>query len=343
MIPVAKNLCIALMILPAGVMAQDTTTSSQTVAESNARTQIEELERLGLPYLALQAAQQHPTAISAAKMRQLDADYAAELTRLAVVTTRQESERYQIADRALKIYDRLIAQWQPLGEPAAQQLERVRIDRLEALRARNLMREVIVDYEGLRRDGIPVPNYALAHVAAAYLYLRRPEQARDLYLRVLHPATATPVNPEARVQNQIELFYAMVEAEQHDQAKEVIDAALNEQPVWLRIKGNPQRQPNPLHLDVQHAEALSHLYADDPERAEELLSNMVSKAPNNAGLRTSLAAVYRSRGWPLKAREELKMAESMDPRAITVEAEQAQMNMDLGHWKDAEILLDDLK
>lgn len=344
MIRVARNLCIIWMMLSsAGILAQETDQAGQTVENTLAREKILELESLGLPYLALHAAQQHHTAISDEKMRQLEADYAAELTRLAVITTRQESERFRIADRALEIYDRLIPQWHALGEPASQQLERIRLDRLEALRARHFMSEIIVAYEALRRDGISVPDYALAHVAAAYLYLRQPERARDLYLRVLNPATATAVTPETKVDNQIGLFYALVESEQHEQASEVINAALNEQPVWVRVKGIPQRQPNPLHLDVQHTEALSHLYADDAQQAEVLMTDIVSKAPNNANLRTSLAAVYRAREWPRKARKELKMAESMVPRAITVEAEQAQVAMDLRHWKNAEILIDDLQ
>lgn len=166
MIRVARNLCITLVMLsPAGILAQESDQASKTVENTQAREKILELESLGLPYLALQAAQQNPTAISDAKMRQLEADYAAELTRLAVTTTRQEVERFRIADRALEIYDRLIPQWQALGDPAALQLERIRLDRLEALRARYFMSEIIVAYEGLRRDGISVPDYALAHVA----------------------------------------------------------------------------------------------------------------------------------------------------------------------------------
>lgn len=338
----AFSMWATLVVLsPTGSLAQSPIAG--TTPDTEVLEYILELERAGLPYLALQAAQKRPQVISDAKMRDLEADYAAELTRLAVITTRHESERFRIADRALEIYGRLIPYWETLGDPAAQDLTRIRLDRLEALRARQLMPEIVVEYESLRRDGIPLPDYALAHVAAAYLHLRQPEMARDLYRRVVTPTPTPYTNPETRIDDQIGLFYALVESEQHQQAKEVIESAMDEQPIWVHTKGIPRRLPNPLRLHAEQAHALSYLYADDTEQAQELLSTMVANAPNNANLRNSLATVYLAREWPRRAREELKMAESMAPRAITVETEQANVAMELGNWQHAEILLDDMQ
>lgn len=333
--------CVVLvMLIPTMGLAQ--TSIMPTDETNNARDKILGLERAGLPYLALEAARLHPGAISDDKFRQLEADYAAELTRLAVITTRQESERFRIADRALARYDRLIPQWRALGEPAEEVLARIRIDRLEALRARYRMVDIIAEYEALRRDGIPVPDYALAHVAEAYLNLRQPEKARDLYQRVLHSGSGR-ISPEIHLDNQIGLFYALVEVEEHDEARKVIESAVDEQPIWIRVKGTPQRQGNPLRLDAEHTEALSYLYADDTEEAEERLGAMVTAAPNNAALRTSMAAVYRAREQPRRASEQLKLAETMSPLALTVVAEQGHAAMDLGNWEQAEILVNDVQ
>lgn len=336
------KICVFLLVLAPAIGLAQNNNVGQSPETQRARDQIQGLERAGLPYLALQAARNHPGAISDAELRKLEADYAAELTRLAVITTRQESERFRIADRALAMYDELIPQWRTLGEPAVRDLTRIRLDRLEALRARQRMPDIISDYESLRRDGIPVPDYALAHVAAAYLHQRQPEKARDLFRRVMQTG-ATQFSPEAKLDNQIGLFYSLVESEEHEQAREVMEAAVDEQPIWLRIKGSPQRQPNPLRLDAEHTLALSYLYADETREAEKLLKDMVTAAPNNAALRTSLAATYRAREWPRRANQELKLAETMAPRAVTVEAEQAHAAMDLGEWEQAEILLDDLQ
>lgn len=342
MMKVALKLCvIVVMCSPTSGLTQNTAVEQLSGTET-ARDHILGLERAGLPYLALQAAKSHPDAISDEKMRQLHADYAAELTRLAVITTRQESERFRIADRALTMYDELISEWQELGAPATRQLNRIRIDRLEALRARYRMRDVIDGYEALRQDGIPVPDYALPHVAAAYLYLREPERSRELYQRVLYTGQGQ-ISPATRLDNQIDLFYALSESGQHAQANELIDTAVDEQPVWVWIKGNPQRQANPMRLLAEHTRALGHLYANDTEKAQDQLSVMITAAPNNVSLRTSRAAVYRAREWPRQAFKELKIAETMAPRAVTVEAEQAHVAMDLGQWGQAELLLHDLQ
>lgn len=331
---------LSLTVVSAHSVAQPAQTQNEA-ALASARAEILGLERAGLPWLALQAAQRNPGAVTPPKMRQLEADYAAELTRLAVITTRQESERFRIADRALAMYDDLIAKWTPLGAPAARDVARVRIDRLEALRARNLMASVIHEYQTLLRDGIAIPPYAMAHVAAAHLHQRRPDDARRFYELVNDTDNDLP--PETRLDNQIGLFYSLVESEQHDQARRVIEAAVHEQPIWLYRKGNPNRVGNPLRLHAEHTEALSYLYADDTVEAEERLAHMVTAAPNNAGLRASMAAVYRERDQPRRADTELKIAETLEPRAIAVEAEQFQVAMDLGQWEHAEALLDDLQ
>lgn len=331
---------LSTLFFPLLLMAQPT--ANQDADElARIRAEIVGLEQIGLPWLALQAARQNPSAISAEKMRQLEADYAAELTRLAVITTRQEAERFRIADRALVMYDELIAKWRPLGEPAAKELERIRIDRLEALHARQQMAQIINEYQALRRDGIVVPPYAMTHVAAAYLHQRQPDEARELYRQL--QVSAREFTPQTRLENQIGYFYALTESERHDEARRVIESAVHEQPIWMRIKGNPSRVPNPLRLHAEHTEALSYLYADNTQEADERLAQMVTAAPNNAGLRSSLAATYRARQWPRKANEELKIAESLSPRAITVEAEQFQVAMDLGNWEQARILLEDLQ
>src|SRR5699024_1608503 len=104
----ALGLCAVLaMLAPTDGITQNTT-NEYVPDQQRAREHILGLENIGLPYLALKAAKKNPAAISHAKMRQLEADYAAELTRLAVITTRQESERFRIADRALARYEELI-------------------------------------------------------------------------------------------------------------------------------------------------------------------------------------------------------------------------------------------
>jgi len=146
---------------------------------------VRSLQRAGLPEQALEHARKYHGRFTAAQMRALEGDAAAVQTRLAAMPSRSESERFVIADRVLARYERLMKAWQRLGSEAAADLRRIRVDRLSALHARVRMQEVVDEYEKLRSEGVQIPVWTLSNVASAYLYIRKPEQARDLYRAVL--------------------------------------------------------------------------------------------------------------------------------------------------------------
>lgn len=111
--------------------------------------------RLSVP--ALELAEQAD--VSPEMARRLQTDAAAELVRIAFLPTRNEQERYRVADRVLARYDYLLNSWR--NDPAAQaDYRRARIDRLGALLARRHPDDVIREYDALSADGQPVPNYA---------------------------------------------------------------------------------------------------------------------------------------------------------------------------------------
>jgi len=307
------------------------------------REYIDSLQHAGLAHAALTIAREHPELLDDAKMRQLEADYLAEVTRLASMPYRLESERYANADRALAEYERLIPAWEALGPAASADVRRLRIDRLQALHARLRMQDVVDGYEKLLADGISVPRYVLNDVAAAYLYLRRPEEAQALYRQVMDDEGSRRDNPSERLSNETGLYYSLVESEQFDEAGNVIQAARAGQPTWRYIKGVPQRVPNDLHLYSEQTAALGLFYADDTAGAAKRLRELVDHAPNNVGLRTSLANVYTSRGWPRRAERQLKVAEALEPQAVEVEAGQGITALSLQEWRQAEILVQDLE
>jgi biofilm PGA synthesis protein PgaA len=297
------------------------------------------LQQAGLTEPALRAAEQQPSLLSEAEFRDLQADQAAELTRLAAMPARNEHERFDVADRALGIYERLIPQWQALGEPARLDVVRLRSDRLHALHARSRMNDVVREYEQMVAEGITVPRYTLNVVAAAYLHLREPDRARDLYSKLVHETDAGE-DAGVRLANQTGLFYALQESQQYEEADGVLDQILSSQTEWVTVKGQPERLPNELNLYAQHTAALGRLYANDTVNAELALANMVERAPNNSSLRTGLASVYRAREWPRKSEIELKMAETLTPHNIDVETGQATTAMMLQEWNQAELLVE---
>lgn len=290
---------------------------------------------------ALRTARAHPQLISEAEIRKLEGDRAAELTRLASMPARSESDRFAVADLALENYGELLLDAAPSGQDTAQPGLRTRIDRLLALHARSRQPEIIAEYESLQAEGIVVPSYALGVVADAYLDQRQPEKATELYLQILDAEQAEKREPSIRMSHQSGLFYSLIEAEQFGQARQIMTTAIDEQPIWLRKKGTPLPVPNDLSLEASQHAALGELYASNIDVAQERLEQLVARAPGHSGLRSSLSEVYLARNWPRRAERELKLAESQTPRAISVIIGQAHTALALQEWEQAEALVQD--
>lgn len=302
------------------------------------REYIDALSRARLAEPALALARQHPDLYSAAQLRRFEADAVAQQVRLASMPTRTEAERFAIADRALARYADLIPAWQALGDPARGDVLRARIDRLHALHARVRMTELVAEYEALAAQGVAVPRYALNDVASAYLYLRQPEKARDLYRQVDSNGAGRNDDPEDRLRTETGLYYALAEAEQFDQTGPVTDAVESGYAPWLYYKGQATRNPNDLKLESAQTAAAARLQADDTVAAQQQLEDMVANAPNNSTLRGDLASAYRKREWPRASERELKLAETLAPRALPIENGQGFTAMDLQEWRQAEAL-----
>ncbi|WP_439685949.1 Poly-beta-1,6 N-acetyl-D-glucosamine export porin PgaA [Cupriavidus oxalaticus] len=305
------------------------------------RAYVAALQRAGLPDAALRVAGEHPALFDAAARQALELDAAAELVRLADMPTRMEAERFAIADRALARYDALLPALKDAKDGQREaRYRRARIDRLGALHARLRMQDVVDSYEALRAEGVAVPVYALGDVASAYLYLRHPEQAAELF-RQVREAYPPGVDPETRLKAQTGLYYANAEAEAFDPAGEVASEARAEQPQWRWVRGQPTRQPNDLWLTAEQTATRARLQADDTPQAQQRTEDLVRNAPGHSGLRAGLANVYLARGWPRAAEQELKAAETLAPRALAVEVQQGHAALGLQEWRQAEMLRDD--
>lgn len=306
------------------------------------REYIASLHDSELAHAALLAAQDNPGLLPPSTMRDLEADYVAELVRLAAMPARQENERYAIADRALAEYDRLIPAWTELGPEAQADVLRLRFDRLQALHSRHRMQDVVDGYEALRAEGHDVPRYVLNDVASAYLDLRQPDIAIALFNRSMQHEASRQDSAGERLTNETGLYYALIENEDFDAAQKVMEDARAQQPTWRRIKGVKQRVPNDLHLYSEQTAALGLFYVDDNVAAQERLEELVARAPRNVGLKVALANVYRGRGWPRLAEQELKMAEALEPLSVEVEAGQGLTALQLHEWQQARLLTEDL-
>lgn len=302
------------------------------------REYIRALQGARMADVALDWARRHETLFTPAQMRTLQADALAQEARLAAMPARGEAERFAIADRALAGYDAAIADWRKVGDDARADVLRARIDRLHALHARVQMEALIQEYEALEAEGVDVPRYALSDVASAYLYLRQPERARDLYRQVAASDSAPGDDPSQRLATQTGLYYALAEGEQFDETLPVTDAVQSGYAPWLYYKGQATRMPNDLNLESRQTLAATRLQADDTVEAHQRLAQMVQRAPNNSALRSDLATVHRARSQPRASEIELKLAETLAPRDLAVENGQGFTALDLQEWRQAEAL-----
>jgi len=304
------------------------------------------LSRAGLFEPAWRLAQDTPGLFTTAQHRALQADVAAVMTRLAAMPTRAEAERHTHADRALLLYEAMLADWSSQGDAAAD-IIRIRIDRLSALHARARMAEVVNEYEALLAEGAAIPAWALANVASAYLYLHQPGTARDLYRAVLAdweattpPEARTHLGPAAaRLEAEIGLMHALIESERFDELPAVLARIDAYGPAWLYVKGQPHPVANTRYLDAQLALVVARLAMNDTPYAQARMEPLVKAAPNHTGLRTQLAEVLRARGLPRRAEGELKLAETMTPQSLAVISGQAWTALDVQQWQQAEALI----
>ncbi|WP_373185781.1 poly-beta-1,6 N-acetyl-D-glucosamine export porin PgaA [Halopseudomonas sp.] len=296
------------------------------------------LQRSGLPVMALRVAEENRDLIAGAEFRAIRGDILAERVRLADTASRAEHERFMVADRALQQADALGDEWQ--NQPAADaDLQRVRVDRLGALHARVRMAEVVAEYRRFQAEQSVLPPYALRWVASALLYTRQPAEAAELYRRVI--AAGNSRDPLWIADHQ-GLYFSLIESEQLSEADDLSKQLAAAQPARLYPLGIPQGRPNNAWLDSQSLLANNSLYRDDLPAAQQAFEQLSDAAPGNVSLRTSRASVYAARGWPRRAEQELKIAESTSPRSLEVEAGQGFNALSLQEWRQADDLADDL-
>ncbi|MFE8100668.1 poly-beta-1,6 N-acetyl-D-glucosamine export porin PgaA [Brenneria goodwinii] len=271
-----------------------------------------------------------------AALRQRQSDAAAELVRMAFLPSVTERERFAVADRALASYETLLTRWR--ADPEAQDdYRRARIDRLGALLARYRMDEVVAEYEDLRRAG-DIPAYARLWAASAYLYLRHPDKAEQLYLAVQRDAPQEMRQPEEHSN----LFYSMAENGQIAQAQRQANQLSRNAPYYRHLYGSPVPVPNDEWLAAQQLLTQSMLLRDALAQAQRNIERLASTAPGNQGLRIDLADIYLMRGWPRRAEMELKLAEGLGPRNIRLETRQGLAALALQEWRQADLLADDV-
>lgn len=286
--------------------------------------------RMGSPSLAVKTAKEHPGIIPAAELRHLEGDAAAILVRDGTAEPSTPSQRFAVTDQAIVYLNSLIVEWSHQGPEARTDILRARYDRMQAFYNRYMMQDVINEYNNLLQEGVDVPEYALTAVADAYMAVKEPEIARDLYLRVL---VVDPKNYDVRRQ----LFYAYVECDQYDKAFQTVDNLVEDQPVWIRNKSDDRASPNPRRVAAELMAGAARLYAGEVKEGDKRIVPIVTSAPNVASNREALANVYAAHGWPRQALQQYQIGAALPGGpSIANRVGMAEMNLRLQHFYTAE-------
>nr|WP_312996394.1 poly-beta-1,6 N-acetyl-D-glucosamine export porin PgaA [Leclercia sp.] len=293
--------------------------------------------RIAGPALTLSERYPQPDAIT----RQLELDAAAQTVRAAFTPTRNEDERFLVADKALARYDALIAAWEQ--QPEAQgDVRRARIDRLGALVIRKRMDEAIAEFESLEASGTPVPDYARRWVASAYLAQKQPDKAESLLESIYFPRGSTLASQPMTMDDQQELLFARLDNNHFDEAEQQLDAYTRETPYLQKVYGSPTPQPNDSWLLARTLRTEYLVAVNNLPAAETHAEQLARTGSGNQALRIAYASVLLARGLPRAAERELKLAEVLEPSNLALERQQAWTAMELQEWQQADELTKDV-
>ena len=284
------------------------------------RQRIFALADLGAAGRALDLAREQPGLVAGTELQRLQLERAAQLVRWAALAPEDSIERRADIAGALGLLDELQAA--PELPPAL--ARRAEFDRIGALRVAGRMDEVIAAFEALEAES---PAFVRQAAADAYLAARQPKRAAALYEQALQ---AEPGLVEA----EFGLVYALVESERHAEALARVDRMAAARPAWLGAQEG--QGPNWERLRVDLLAAMVRAYANQPAAAQARLEALAADAPASAQVRRELATVYRWRGWPERALEQIELAQAYEPEVLGGRLEHALTLAALGRYRAAD-------
>jgi len=293
------------------------------------RNRIFTLARLGAAHRALELAEESPGLLGEEELHNLKADRAAITTRWGAAADADDPDRFASIDAALAYNEELLQELGAAGKAGSAAERRLLFDRIEALRNRFRMREAVDLYEKLVAEGAQVPPQAQIAAADAYLYLERPEQARDLYLQALPKA-------EDSFATQVQLFYAYSEAGQYAEALAQIDRTAATTPQRTGAASPQTVADNPDYASALATAGAARGYQDRLADAQQRLESFRALAPYNMEAREKLAGVYGARGWLRKAEQEHLWILAAEPKHREARVGYADNLRDLHEWRAAE-------
>jgi len=191
---------------------------------------------------------------------------------------------------------------------------RAQFDKFLAMRQAEMMRQIVSDYEKIKEEKIELPYWVLEAAADAYLYLKEPEKAIELYEQVLlhyqeQGRDRYPYSYELLMAK----YAALIELERHREAREIIERLENDIPYFARTGGVLVENWNKVSVSTEKAWCM--IFDDRLGEAEEYLEGLVASAPHNSNPRIAQAYLHLYRDFPRLSLEDFQMATNLDPES----------------------------
>ena len=205
---------------------------------------------------------------------------------------------------------------------------RARCDYIVVLRDKYRMQEVLEQYRILENSGRPAPFWVTEMVADALLYLKRPQEAVKFYRQRLAQSSEAPFNPS------LGLCTTYTELREWRHADQAWDQVLD---LLKRQKLNEQEA-----YDAVLSRGWFLIYQDKLQEAQDYFGNYLKQAGLDSGFRSGLGAAYYFRGWPRRALEQFRIAQSVDDKFIPTQLGIATSLNEIGYKYEARKLAAEL-
>lgn len=296
--------------------------------------------RMGAPDLAADYAEKIPTAFSTEEIRSMQQARVGRLVKWGEIEARYGigPERFNATDKAIVESNRLRAAFkhdEVLNNPSTLNVE---FDRVVALRNRVRMKEAIEHFQEISQHNIFIPAYVLAAAADAYLYLREPKVARDLYLQALELSTNNSQYSEREWQ--FGLLQAYIDNNQFSAARQLVDQLKAEIPPVLHQGLRSAEVDNEYYERIQVDSVRVRLYADQLNESQSILREILDKAPFSLEARLVLGELKQARNQLRNARDQFTSVMVDDPANLYASVGIAQTAMQLGDYATARRYVD---
>lgn len=297
---------------------------------------------MGAPLLSVAYAEQNPDLFSGAELLSLQQASAGRSIKWGGIESNAGigPKRFETTDKALAQNARVLALHARDGAIDSSSGRLTEFDRIVGLSNRVRMPEALALYEELKERHVPIPPYALAAVADAYLHQRQPRQARNLYLEALTLSRNEREYPNREWQ--MNLFYAYIDANEFDAARELIDQLGKELPPVLH-KGVPGVEiDNEFYEQARVNAARARLYADKLNECQTLLEQTMLAAPYSLDARLAYGDLLLARDQPRAAQQQYASLLVDDPTNMHLAVGIAETALTLNDFNTAKTHLDTL-